>query len=119
MEEKKQNEVPQDAAQKPAAKLSYDELKKRAGDLFIANQKMEQYIKKAEGHIEQLEKALEDQSFNQMSFFLSMLFKVVEHPEMYKDEFVQWCVERIETALVSFGTPTEEHPVEEEKGSEA
>lgn len=100
-----------------APKLSYDDLKKKAGDLFLTNQKMESYIKKMEEHIRQLEQALDDQSFNQMSFFISTLFKVVEHPEMYKEEFVSWCVERIETALVSFASPVEEkkdEPAKEE-----
>ena len=31
-----------------------------------------------------------------------MLFKVMEHPEMYRDEFTKWCSENIEAALVGF-----------------
>ena len=31
-----------------------------------------------------------------------MLFKVMEHPEMYNDKFVEWTIKHIEDALYSF-----------------
>ena len=51
-------------------KLTYEELEQKASEVFMANQKMQQYLEKANAHIEQLEKALEDKEFNTTSFFI-------------------------------------------------
>lgn len=76
--------------------LSYDELKQVASDLHVQYQK-------AIAHIQKLEAMLDDTRFNQTSFFVSMLFKVLEHPEHHADEFVKWTVETVEAAMKSFG----------------
>lgn len=82
-------------------KLSYEELTKRFDELYIQYQKACQ-------HIQAMQRALDEKSFNEASFFVSMLFNVMEHPEMYTDDFVKWASEHIETALRTFAEVTEE-----------
>jgi len=91
---------------KEKKELTYEELKQVASDLHVQNQKMSAYIQK-------MQAALDDQMFNQTSFFVSMLFKVLEHPEMHKQEFVDWAVEKVEIALRSFDQAIEGEPEEE------
>lgn len=98
MEEKKKQE-----------KLSYDQLQKTAGDLYQQNQLLLQ-------RLNQMQQALESKDFDYTSFFVSMLFKVMEHPEMYRDEFVKWASEQIESALTAFSKAAE--PVTEDKVNE-
>lgn len=94
---------------KEQKKLTYEELEKVAGDLSQQNQKMYQRIR-------QLQEALENRNFDYTSFFLSMLFKVMEHPEMYKGDFVDWCAENIQSSLTAFAEASQP---EEEKKDEA
>lgn len=89
MEEK--NKKP---AQKPQ-EITFDQLKQYYGELSQRYQQLAQ-------HNEQLQQALENQEFNYMSFYVSMLFKVMEHPEMYNEEFVNFAAKEIEDALRSF-----------------
>ena len=103
MEENKQK-------QEEPKKLSYEELQRMAGDLYQQNQKMLQQIR-------QMQDALERRDFDYTSFFLSMLFKVMEHPEMYKPEFVDWTAEHIQSALYAFAAasqPQEPEPKKDE-----
>ena len=102
MEEKKKNQE----------KLTYEQLAQYAGELGQQNQ---QLIKR----IQQMQVALEDRDFNYTSFYLSMLFKVMEHPEMYTDKFVEWASKEIETALKSFSEAKEEVEKVEETKNEA
>ena len=81
--------------EKQSKKLSYEELSKAASDLSVQYQRLMQEYNRAV-------KALQEQDFNYTSFFLSMLFKVLEHPDLYKKEFVEWCVDSIQGALISF-----------------
>jgi len=90
-------------------KLSYEELSQACADLSAQNQQMMAEIRR-------LHAALNDSDFNKMSFFVSMLFKVVEHPEMYDDEFTKWCVANIEGAMRGFVAAPEQ---KEEKKDEA
>ena len=76
-------------------KLTYDELKAKFGDLYQQYQKLAAEYQKAMA-------ALQERDFNYISFFLSMLFKVMEHPEMYSDEFVKWSAENIQASLTGF-----------------
>lgn len=76
-------------------KLSYEELSKRFGELYAQYQKAMEYIQK-------LQNTLSDNNFNQISFFVSMLFKVMERPEMYNEDFIKWSQENIESALRTF-----------------
>ena len=76
-------------------KLSYEELNKAASELHMNYQKlMVEYQKALE--------ALNNRDFEYTSFYLTMLFKVMEHPEMYKDDFVQWAADNIEEILREF-----------------
>lgn len=85
--------------EKSNKKLTYEELSKAASDLHTQYQKLVVEYQKAMD-------ALQRRDFDYTSFFLSMLFKVMEHPEMYTDEFVQWCSKNIETALTTFAENT-------------
>lgn len=76
-------------------KLTYEELAKNFGELHLQYQKLADAYQKAIA-------ALNDKGFDYTSFFLSMLFKVMEHPEMYTEEFVSWASKNIEEALHSF-----------------
>lgn len=90
MEEKKQKQE----------KLSYEQLQKLAGDLSQQNQLLSMRIQK-------MEEALQNRDFDYTSFFVSMLFKVMEHPEMYSDEFVSWTAKHIEDTLTAFAKASE------------
>ena len=90
-------------------KLSYEELSQAASDLHVQYQKLVVEYQKAM-------EALRNRDFDYTSFFLSMLFKVMDHPEMYNDKFVSWCSENIEGALTSFAENAK--PKEEEKTDE-
>lgn len=101
MEEKKQNQPQQ-------KKLSYEELSKAASELHVQYQKlMAEYQKALE--------ALRNRDFDYTSFFLQMLFKVMDHPEMYKDEFVKWASDNIEAALTTFADNFKQPQEEPEK----
>ena len=76
-------------------KLTYEELAKNFGELHLQYQKLVQEYQKAM-------QALNNRDFDYTSFFLSMLFKVMEHPEMYTEAFVDWTSKHIEDALRSF-----------------
>lgn len=76
-------------------KLSYEELAKNFGELHLQYQKLAQEYQKAMS-------ALRDREFEYTSFFLSTLFRVMEHPEMYNTEFVDWASKHIEDALYAF-----------------
>jgi len=91
-------------------KLTYEELSKRFGELYAQYQKAMEYIQK-------LQNTLSDNNFNQISFFVSMLFKVMEHPEMYNEDFIKWSQENIESALRTFAE-TFKNPEEGEDKNE-
>lgn len=94
----------------PDGKLSYDELNKAASEIHLQYQRLtEQYRQLAQEHQKALA-ALESREFDYMSFFLSMLFKVMEHPEMYTSAFVTWVGKKIEDALRSFDQAMNEKP---------
>ena len=95
MEEKKKNGQPE--------KLSYEELAKNFGELHLQYQKLVQEYQRAV-------QALNSRDFDYTSFFLSMLFKVMEHPEMYSDEFVSWTSKHIEDALYAFDNAMKQQP---------
>lgn len=101
MEEKKKNGQPE--------KLSYEQLASKFGELSLQYQKLIQEYQKAV-------QALNNRDFDYTSFFLSMLFKVMEHPEMYNEEFVQWTSKHIEDALYAFDNAMKQQP---EKTDEA
>ena len=93
--------------EKEQKKLTYEELSQKFGELYSQYQCMSEYVQK-------LQAALNENSFNQMSFFISMLFKVMEHPEMYNADFVKWAQENIESSLKAFSSAMDE-PADEEK----
>ena len=80
---------------KKEQKLSYEELQQKFGELFAQYQKLMKAYQEAN-------KALGARGFEYTSFFLSCLFRVMEHPEMYTEGFVKWGSENIEDALRSF-----------------
>ena len=97
--------------EKKQTKLTYEELSQKFGELYAQYQKATAYIQK-------LENAMSENTFNQTSFFISMLFKVMEHPEMYSTDFVKWAQENIESALRTFAAAFAEPEKEEDKKEE-
>lgn len=102
MEEKKQNQT---------KKLSYEELSKAASELHVQYQKLMAEYQKAV-------QALNSRDFDYTSFYLQMLFKVMEHPEMYTKEFTDWASKNIEGALTSFAENFKQPEDAEKDGSE-
>ena len=96
MEEKKQNATP---AQEGAKKLDYEGLRKTCSELAADNRNLSYRVEQMAKALDKANKMLESRDFDYTSFMLSMMFKVVEHPEMYSDEFVKWVVANIETSL--------------------
>ena len=94
MEEKQKSGQPE--------KLSYEQLSKAASDLHVNYQKLSAMYQQLSDQYEKAVEALKNREFDYTSFFLSMLFKVMEHPEMYNDDFVSWASKQIEDALYSF-----------------
>lgn len=88
-------------------KLSYDKLKQMASDLYADNHKLSR-------HVEQLTQQLNQ--FDSTSFILTMLFKVMDHPNQYDKPFLAWVKNNIQKALMQMLTPEQE---EEEKKDEA
>ena len=76
-------------------KLTYDELNRAASELHVQYQKLMAEYQKAMV-------ALDNRSFELMSFFLQCLFKVVDHEDKYTPEFSKWAIENIQSALVTF-----------------
>lgn len=103
-ENKKKQEEPK--------KLSYEELQRTAGDLYQHNQRLLQQI-------HQMQEALERRDFDYTSFFLSMLFKVMEHPEMYETKFVEWATNNIQSALYAFAAASQKQEENEPAKNEA
>ena len=81
---------------KEPKKLTYEELNRAASDLYQQNQNLM-------ARMSRMQEALDEKDFNYTSFFISMLFKVMEHPEAYSEDFLKWTVECIEGSLTSFG----------------
>ena len=90
MEEKKNGAA--DGGQK---KLTYEQLAQYASEVGQQNQQLVQRLR-------QMQAALDEREFNFASFYISMLFKVMEHPEMYDGKFVEWAAKEIQEALTSF-----------------
>jgi len=67
-------------------KLSYDKLKQMASDLYQENMKLRNQL----------------QNFDTTSFLLSMLFKVMDHADLYDFEFRDWTKKNIQAALTGF-----------------
>lgn len=80
---------------KKTKELTHEELKQKFGELYAQYQKATAYIQK-------LEEKMADDALNQTSFFVSMLFKVMDHPEQYTKEFVSWASQNIMSVLTEF-----------------
>lgn len=76
--------------EKKEKKLSYEELSARFGELYAQYQKlMAQYRKAAE--------ALDNRNYGYA--YLDLIFKVMEHPDLYSKEFVAECAATIEKMI--------------------
>ena len=92
-------------------KLSYEELNNVCSELHQNYQKlMAEYRKVTE--------ALQRSNADAASFFLSALFRVMEHPNRYDAKFVNWCVRNIQSALTAFADKYMAAAEEEEKKDE-
>lgn len=97
-------------AKKPQ-EITFDQLKQYYGEL---SQRYQQLA----AQNEQMQQALQNREFDYMSFYLSMLFKVVEHIEFYNQDFTDFCLKEIEDALRSFKVASTEAEAEEKKEAE-
>lgn len=100
MEEKTQN------GQK-AQKYTYEQLNSIAGQLLNENRELK-------ARMGQMQDALDSREFQYSAFLLESLFKVVEHPEMYKSEFVDKATAKIEEYLDSFMSSSEQKESKDE-----
>lgn len=104
----------QEAQQEPK-KLTYEEISQKFNDLYIQYQKLSKMYQQAMA-------AVQDKGFEAMSFYLQMLFKVMEHPNRYPEKFINWTVGNIQKLIIdldAFVNPkpakNDENP-REEKG---
>lgn len=95
-----------------AQKPSYEDLAKGFAEV------QGQYDKLMTAYKQALE-ALRKRDLEYTSFFLQMLFKVVEHPDMYATEFVGWTTENIEKLMRSFVSGTGSDGKDGKKQNEA
>lgn len=100
------------AAQERVSPLTREELKANLDELTI------QY-RKAVDYIQQLREELQKRDFDYSSFYLSMLFKVMENASAFSQEFVTNCASEIENALTSFHQAISEGEGEKENKDEA
>lgn len=83
-------------------KLSYEELNKAASELHVQYQKLLTEYQKAMS-------MLQAKDFEYMSFFLQMLFKVVDHSEKYSADFSVWAIENIENMMTQLAAATQKN----------
>ena len=81
--------------QKEKQKLSYEELSKAASDLHVQYQKLVVKYK-------EVVQALQNKEFEETSFLLSSLFKVLENHKHYDEIFVKWCADNVKAAITSY-----------------
>lgn len=74
--------------------LTYEQLKSAFGELSAQYQKLVAEYQKVVG-------ALNSKDFELQSFMLQAMFKVVEHIELYDEDFGKWCVAAIQEAITS------------------
>ena len=92
-EEKKVTQAkPADAAKGQKTELSYEELRAVAGQLQQQNRQMNQQLRPADEYIGSL------QTQNLFSY-LNFLFKVVEHPDMFRSAFLDESISDIEVIM--------------------
>lgn len=90
-------------------KKAYGDLNKRFSELFTQYQKLSRMYNDAMSQIK---------GFDYLSFFLSMLFKVMEHPNRYPEGFIVWCSKHIQRLLTTFESELREVPDEEQERKE-
>ena len=101
-----------ESAQERVSPLTREELVQQLSDLHYQYQKATNYI-------QQLQQKLQEADFSYSSFYLSMLFKVMESPAMFSQEFVSKCATEIEDALTSFHDAMVSQSSEQEVKNEA
>lgn len=89
MEEKNKTEF---KAQQNVKPLSTDELKQKLNELATERQQLINRLRQADSYIENM------QTQNLFSY-ISFLFKVMEHAEMYSAEFVDACVADVQDLM--------------------
>lgn len=79
--------------------MAMEETKKKEPNQFT-EEELKTIVDELSRENKMLTRRLQQMDFT--SFFLSMLFKVMEHPDKYSEEFVSWSAKNIEGALYSF-----------------
>lgn len=97
MEENIKNPEFEKNAEKKPAKLSYEELAQALSNMQLQCQKLSEAYQNA-----MME--LNARNFDAVGFFLTMIFKALEHPELYTDEFVKWATHQVEGLLITFSS---------------
>lgn len=87
---KAMEEKTKDGAANGGKKFTYEQLSKAFNDLHAQYQKL---LNDYRGAVQALN------NFDSTSYVLSMLFKVLERPEMYSPEFTAWCAKEVEKAV--------------------
>lgn len=95
MEENIKNPEFEKNAEKKPSKLSYEELAQA-----LTNTQLQ--CKKLSEAYQQAMMELNARSFDATGFFLTMIFKALEHPDLYTDSFVKWATQAVEGVLISF-----------------
>ena len=91
MEDTKQNAVNFEAAPQPQP-LTEEELKQRFNAVVADNNSLMQRLQQADVYINELQ-------LQNLFTYISFLFKVMEHAEMYSSAFIERCVNDVETLL--------------------
>lgn len=105
MEEQKQNTVNFEAAQQ-AKPLTEEELKQRLNSCISDNGVLVQRLQQANEYINSLQT-------QNLFTYISFLFKVVEHAEMYSADFAEKCVADIEDLLTRLHSLVDANPEQE------
>lgn len=102
----------EEAKNKEQEKISRAELARALDQAQASNDMLVERVK-------QLSAELQRRDFDFSSFFLSSLFRVLEHPEMYSDEFPKWCADQVEEAMKTFYAAMERPATDKKKADEA
>lgn len=97
MEENIKNPEFEKNTEKKPAKLSYEELAQALSNMQLQCQKLSEAYQNA-----MME--LNARNFDAAGFFLTMIFKALEHPNLYTDEFVKWATHQVEGLLITFSS---------------
>lgn len=116
MEENIKKDVGAEGAPAAENQISFEELNANYMELNVGYQKLVAAHRKLMAEHQQAMDALQNRDFDYMSFFLSMLFKVMDHPNKYDVKFVDWAVQNIQSTLIGFSESLRQQPAQDKDG---